>query len=85
MARLLRAPPVPWFFLKNTALLQTLRLPRSITQKRQLPCPSLERLCRRKLEPGLVALKSLLLGVLRLLCWTTQVPLFPCLPSCFVC
>jgi hypothetical protein len=43
MGQLLRAPPTRWFFPKNTVLLRKPRLPRSITQRRQLLCPSPER------------------------------------------
>jgi hypothetical protein len=60
MEQLLRAIPTPWFFQKKTVLLRKLRLPQNIAQKRQLPCPAPERLQRRKLELGLVALKKLL-------------------------
>ncbi|KAK1629569.1 hypothetical protein QYE76_003884 [Lolium multiflorum] len=62
--QLLRAPPTRWFFPKNTVLPRKPRLPRSITQKRQLLCPAPERRRRRKLEQGMVAHKSLPLGPL---------------------
>ncbi|KAK1679754.1 hypothetical protein QYE76_040602 [Lolium multiflorum] len=40
MARLLRARPIPWFFLKSTALLQKLRLPRQNTEaSNHVPSP----------------------------------------------
>ena len=67
MGQLLRAPPTRWFFPKNNVLLRKLRLPRSITQKRQLLCPAPEHQSRRKLGPGLAAHGNLLLGVPRLL------------------
>ncbi|KAK1620365.1 hypothetical protein QYE76_025882 [Lolium multiflorum] len=66
MGQLLRALPTCWFFLKNIVLMRKPRLPRSITEKRQLPCPAPERRSRRKLEPGLAAHKSLPLGMFNL-------------------
>jgi hypothetical protein len=63
MARLLRARPISWFFLKNTAQLRKLRLPHNRTQKHRLLCPSPERLCRRKQDLGLVVPKRLSRGI----------------------
>jgi ferric-dicitrate binding protein FerR (iron transport regulator) len=55
---------------KNTALLRNLRLPLSKTQKHRLLRPAPEHPRRRKQGLGLATPMKLLLGVLRLPCWT---------------